>query len=388
MRSVRGRSGSSSNLNPPHKVKASPLKIAALAGIPLGLFLTPHAQAAQDVRQTNLVSDIPGMAKFTDPNLVNPWGISESAGSPFWVSNNGSDTSTLYNTAGQPQSLVVSIPTGAPTGQVFNAGSAFNGDHFIFAGEDGTITGWRGSLGSTAETLFSPASSSTEFKGIAIGSVGANTYLYAADFGTNMIDVFPSTGATALTGNFTDPNIPTGYAPFNIQNLNGSLYVTYAKVGPTGDDVAGLGNGFVDKFDLQGNLISRVASQGWLNSPWGLAIAPSNFGNIGGDLLVGNFGDGRINVFNPAGAFLEQLTTSDGDAVSVDGLWGLKFGNGGAGGALDTLYFTAGLDDESHGLFGSFAPVPEPSTVYGGIALVVGCGFVMLRRRTRQAKAV
>jgi uncharacterized protein (TIGR03118 family) len=367
-------------------VKASPLKLAALAGIPLGLFFTPHAQAEQDVRQTNLVSDVPGWAKVTDPNLVNPWGISESAGSPFWVSDNGSDKSTLYNTAGQPQALVVSIPTGAPTGQVFNAGSAFNGDRFIFAGEDGTISGWRGALGTTAETLF-PASGNKEYKGLAIGSVGANTYLYAADFGTNAIDVFPSMSAPALTGNFIDPNIPAGYAPFNIQNLNGSLYVTYAKVGPTGDDVAGLGNGFVDEFDLQGNLVRRVASQGWLNSPWGLAIAPMGFGNIGGDLLVGNFGDGRINVFNPAGAFLEQLTTSGGDPVSVDGLWGLQFGNGAAGGALDTLYFSAGPDDESHGLFGSFAPVPEPSTVYGGIALVVGCGFVMLRRRKRAPDA-
>jgi uncharacterized protein (TIGR03118 family) len=369
-------------------VKASPLKIAALAGIPLGLFLSSSAHAEMDVRQTNLVSDIPGLAKFTDPNLVNPWGISESSGSPFWVSNNGSDTSTLYNTAGKPQGLIVAIPSGAPTGQVFNASSAFNNDKFIFAGEDGTITGWRGALGTTAETLFGPASSSTEFKGLAIGSVSTNTYLYAADFGTDKIDVFPSAAAPALTGNFTDPNIPSGYAPFNIQNLNGNLYVTYALVGPTGDDVAGLGNGFVDEFDLQGNLIRRVASQGWLNSPWGLAIAPNSFGNIGGDLLVGNFGDGRINVFNPAGAFLEQLTMSNGDAVSVDGLWGLQFGNGGAGGALDTLYFTAGLDDESHGLFGSFTAVPEPSTVYGGIALVVGAGFVMLRRRTRQAKAV
>ncbi|HEY9155376.1 MAG TPA: TIGR03118 family protein, partial [Opitutaceae bacterium] len=265
---------------------------------------------------------------------------------------------------------------------------SFNNDKFIFAGEDGTISGWRGALGTTAEKLWGPASAKTEYKGLAIGSVGANTYLYAADFGTNAIDVFPSSASSpALTGNFTDPNIPAGFAPFNIQNLNGNLYVTYAKVGPTGDDVAGLGNGFVDEFDLQGNLIRRVASQGWLNSPWGLAIAPNGFGKIGGDLLVGNFGDGHINVFSPTGAFLEQLTSSNGDAISVDGLWGLQFGNGGAGGLKDVLYFTAGLDDESHGLFGSFTPVPEPSTVYGGIALVLGSGFVMLRRR-RQAKAV
>jgi len=368
-------------------VNASPLKIAALAAVPLGLFLTTSARAEIDVQQTNLVSDIPGMAKFTDPNLVNPWGISESGGSPFWVSNNGGNNATLYNTAGQPQSLVVSIPSGVPTGQVFNASTAFNNDKFIFAGEDGTISGWRGALGSTAEVLAGPASSSTEFKGLAIATVGTGTYLYAADFGTGAIDVFPSTGAPALTGAFQDPSLPSGYAPFNIQNLNGNLYVTYALVdSATGDDVAGLGNGFVDEFDLQGNLIRRVASQGWLNSPWGLAIAPNSFGDIGGDLLVGNFGDGHINVFNPAGAFLEQLTWSNGDAVAVDGLWGLQFGNGGSGGASDRLYFTAGLDGEQHGLFGSFAAVPEPSTVYAGVALVAACGFVTLRRR-RQTKA-
>ena len=375
-------------------MKASPLKLAALAVGPLGLFFATPVQAQMEVRQTNLVSDIPGLARFTDPNLVNPWGISESGSSPFWISNNGASNSTLYNTSGTPQALVVSIPSAnpnfassAPTGQVFNAGSAFNGDKFIFAGEDGTITGWRGALGTNAEVLFAPSSTTTEFKGLAISSVAGNTYLYAANFGSGQIDVFPSTGAPALTGAFQDPTLPSGYAPFNIQNLNGSLYVTYALVDPiTGDDVGGAGHGFVDQYDLQGNLIRRVASQGWLNSPWGVAIAPNGFGDFGGDLLVGNFGDGRINVFNPAGAFLEQLSSSNGDPVSVDGLWGLQFGNGGSGGALDTLYFTAGLDGEQHGLFGSFSAVPEPSTIYGGIILVMACGAVALKRR-RAAKS-
>jgi uncharacterized protein (TIGR03118 family) len=189
-------------------------------------------------------------------------------------------------------------------------------------------------------------------------------YLYAADFQGAQIDVMKGNAAApALAGSFTDPTLPAGYAPFNIANLNGELYVTYAQVGPDGDDVAGPGRGFVDAFDLQGNFLRRVATAGTLNSPWGLAIAPASFREFAGDLLVGNFGDGRINVFDPgAGTFLGQLLGSSGDPLAIGGLWALVPGNGGNGGSPDAIYFSAGPVDESHGLFGVIT-VPEPGTL-------------------------
>jgi uncharacterized protein (TIGR03118 family) len=213
--------------------------------------------------QTNLVSNIPGLAAQTDPNLINPWGIAESGSSPFWVSDNGSGLATLYSTFGAPQSLVVTIPgvggnTSTPTGQVFNGTANFNSDLFIFASEDGNISGWRGALGTTAQTLFS-SSDGAVFTGLAIATISQGTYLYAADFHNNQITVIPGTGAPALTGDFTDPNLPAGFAPFNIQNLNGQLYVTYARQGSTSP---GPGNGFVDVFDLNGNFVKHLISGG------------------------------------------------------------------------------------------------------------------------------
>jgi uncharacterized protein (TIGR03118 family) len=343
------------------------------------------AASVTGYQQTNLVSDIPGMAAHTDPNLVNPWGISFGPTTPFWVSDNGAGLATLYNGTGTPQGLVVTLPNPAggllaPTGTVFNSTMNFNGDPFIFASEDGVIDGWRSALGTTAETLFNNSATNAVYKGLTIGTTGGFTYLYATDFRNAQITVFPGTGAPALSGNFVDPNLPAGFAPFNIQNSNGSLYVTYAKQAPgLHDDLAGPGNGFVDVFDLSGNFQKRLISAGSLNSPWGLALAPASFGKAGGALLVGNFGDGAINAFDPVtGALMGSLADLGGNSLLNDGLWSLAFGNGGTGFNPNALYLTAGLNSEANGLFARIDAVPEPSTmaftIIGGALLLLACG--------------
>ena len=345
------------------------------------------ADGANSFTQTNLVSDIPGMAKTTDPNLANPWGVSFSSGSPFWISDNKTGLATLYNGAGDIIPLVVTVPPpgSAPTGQVFNSSSSFNSDLFIFATEGGTITGWRGALGTTAETL-SPGTGGV-YKGLAIATTPNGTYLYATDFHKNSIAVLPGIGAPSLSGTFTDPNLPAGYAPFNIQTIGGKLYVTYAvQDAAKHDDVSGPGHGIVDVFDLQGNFLQRLISNGPLNSPWGMAIAPTGFGNFGNDLLVGNFGDGTINAFDPStGNFLGQLDGANGMPLINLGLWDLTVGNGGNGGSKSDLYFTAGIPGdgmvEDHGLFGSIAPTPEPGTsALLGIGLLALIGTVRWRK--------
>jgi uncharacterized protein (TIGR03118 family) len=368
-----------------------PTRLPALVVGSVALLCLPLvAQAA--FLENKLVSDLPG-ADNLDPNLVNPWGISSSPTSPFWVSDNGTGLSTLYNGQGVPQSLVVTIPGAAtPTGQVFNGTSDFNGDRFLFVSEDGTVSGWRGALGTTAETLV-PGLPSNVYKGAAFATIGSNSYLYAANFNTGTIDVFKGNAAAPpLSGNFNDPNIPAGFAPFNIQNLGDKLYVTYALKGPTGDDVAGPGNGFVDVFDLNGNLLQRLVTGGVptspLNSPWGLALAPANFGDFSNALLVGNFGDGTIHAFDPAnGDLLGQFLDTNGSPIVIDGLWGLRVGNAGPGFDPNKLYFTAGIagpppgEVEDHGLFGSLQFVPEP----GSLALMSGVLAVWLpwRRNNR-----
>ncbi|HEU5078226.1 MAG TPA: TIGR03118 family protein [Opitutaceae bacterium] len=339
-------------------------------------------------REIDLVSDISGRALRTDPNLVNPWGISAGPATPIWVSDAGKALATVYNTSGTPLPLVVSIPGSPfsePTGQVFNSTTAFNGDRFIFANTNGSISGWRGALGTTAE-IISPSDGGA-YTGLALGTIGSDSYLYAADFKNNKIDVVGSTGAPSLTGGFVDPMVPMGFAPFNVQNLAGQIYVTYAKVGDDGEDEPGPGNGFVSVFDLNGNLLKRLATGGALNSPWGLAIAPAGFGNVGGNLLVGNFGDGTINAYDlMTGDFVDSLRDNWGNPIAIDGLWGIQFGNGGAGGDRDKLYFAAGIEDETHGLFGAITPVPEASTIYGGAALLGFCGAMFWKRR-KAAKA-
>ena len=354
--------------------------------------LVSTAQAAL-FSVTNLVTDdqAANPALITDPSLVNAWGISSSPTSPFWVSDNGSGVSTLYRVnpstnAPTKLGLVVTIPgAGNVTGQVFNASSAsgaFNGNNFLFVSEDGTVSGWRGALGTTAEVL-QTGDPANVYKGTTEATIGGNSYLYAANFRAGTIDVLPgNSGAPALTGHFLDPNLPSGYAPFNIQNIGGKLYVTYAlQDANKQDDVAGAGQGFVDEFDLQGNFLRRVASGGTLNSPWGLALAPASFGAVAGDLLVGNFGDGRINVFDlSTAALVGQLLGTDGDPLAIDGLWGLIAGNGGNGGNLQSIYFSAGPDEEAHGLFGVISAVPEPGTV---ALLGLGIfGLAIARRRS------
>jgi uncharacterized protein (TIGR03118 family) len=333
-------------------------------------------------------------ALLTDPSLVNPWGVSFGATSPFWVSDNGTGVSTLYRV--DPISnlpvkvgLTVSIPgDGSVTGQVANGNAAaFNGNAFLFVNEDGTISGWRGALGTQAEILRSP--SDAVYKGAAIATISGNTYLYAANFHSGAIDVLKgTTSAPDLTGKFADPNLPANYAPFNIQILGGKIYVSYALQGAGKDEMAGPGLGIVNVFDTQGNLLGRVASNGPnspLNAPWGMAIAPSSFGSFAGDLLVGNFGNGTINAFNlTTNTFDGQLRGFDGNPLSIQGLWALTVGNNGGAGNSQTLYFSAGPNDEEAGLFGLIQTVPEPSSV---VLALIAVTAVATCKKVRYRKA-
>jgi uncharacterized protein (TIGR03118 family) len=380
------------------------------------------------VLQTNLVSDLPGVAATTDPNLVNAWGISESPASPFWISDNNSGLTTLYQVPGANSApvsinpLVVNIPTpvsptgGTPTGTVFNTASASNAFEvtgpnkagltttasalFLFDTEDGTIVGWNpaidptrqfaGSGGASNHAVIAVDNSGNNFtnpdpnqqtgavyKGLAIatsttpiltGDANSTALLYASNFRAGTVDVYDAnfTKVTSLPrGAFQDRRLPRGYAPFNVQVLNGKVFVSYAlQDAAKHDDVAGAHHGFVDVFNLDGTPgfprgAVRLISRGALDSPWGLAIAPTGFAGLNDPnnnpvLLVGNFGNGFINAFDSTtGVPLGQVRDPDGEPVQVDGLWALKVGNGGSGGATNTVYFTAGPFGESHGLFGS-----------------------------------
>src|SRR6266851_2938066 len=345
-----------------------PLENAAMCEIKAGkrtpwhcviatLFLAMGADAlALTFTRTNLVSDLPGVAAQLDPNLVNPWGIASGDTRPFWVSDNGTGLATLYNSNGSPfpvgSPLIVTVapPLGSPvgtlatpTGVVSNSGANFGGAAFIFATEDGTISAW---TGGTVTTLKVDKSPFAVYKGLASGISSARPVLYAANFLAGTVDVFDTNFLpTSMPGSFTDPNLPKGFAPFDIQNIGGKLYVTYAKQDASKhDDVAGPGNGFVDIFNTDGVLLERLISRGPLNSPWGLAIAPASFGPLAGDLLVGNFGDGTINAFDPTtGTFFGDLVDSSNAPIVIDGLWGLLVGNGGNGGNANFLYFGAGI---------------------------------------------
>ncbi len=330
------------------------------------------SSSSNSYQRTSLVSDLPGVARVTDPHLVNPWGLSASPTGPFWVSDNGTGLATIYDGHGTPSSLVVTVPppagssgTAAPTGNVFNPTSDFvvmqggtsGPSQFIFATEDGTISGWNPAVNPTMAVLaVDNSASGAVYKGLALGSNARGNFLFAANFHAGTVDVFDAhfTPAT-LAGSFHDPALPAGYAPFNIANIGGQLFVTYAvQDADKHDDVPGSGHGFIDVFDTNGNLVRRFTSHGPLNSPWGLALAPADFGKFSGDLLVGNFGDGRINAFDPtSGAFLGTLRDREGNPIAIPGLWALRFGNGGQAGDPHTLFFTAGIVHEQHGLFGS-----------------------------------
>lgn len=350
-------------------------------------FLEDRLVPSADFVQTNLVSDIPGMAANMDANLINPWGLVAGPGGPFWVSNEGSGTSTLYNGQGvaQPASnpLIVTIPTnpngssfahGSPTGIVFNtAHSGFNVSEngksgssiFLFDNLDGTISGWSPGVDPT-HAIVGTTKTGAVFTGMAIGTDSkGDTLLYAADNKNGVIDVYDQNFklVTTLPGNFTDPNLPSNFKPFNIQNINGQLYVEYEQFDPaTGKGVNLPGSGIVDVYSTDGAFLKRLISNdpsNHLSDPWGVTMAPSTFGAFSNDLLVGNFGDGHINAFNPTtGQWLGTLTTSSGQPFEEDHLWSLQFGNNGAAGPANTLFFTAGINGEKDGLFGSLQAVP------------------------------
>jgi uncharacterized protein (TIGR03118 family) len=370
---------------------ASAIAVAATVSVGLAGAATPasagHATATRAYAQTNLVSDIPGLAAHTDPNLRNSWGTSTGPGLPIWVSDNASGVTTLYDGQGNPQpgsgdnQLVVTIPAppstgpgavGAPDGTVFNptAGGfvvSKNGvsasARFLFATEDGTIAGWSPSVDPTRAVLAVDRSTATDpagdvgalYKGLALVNTATGRFLYATNFRSGSVDVFNSN--FELVNSFTDPTIPAGFAPFGIHNIGGDLYVTFAKQDAAKhDDDAGPGHGFVDVFAPNGDLLQRLASRGRLNSPWAVTLAPSTFGAFGGDILVGNFGDGRINAFDPAtGQFLGQLRSQHGP-ITIPGLWGLRFPTGSLNVTPNALYFTAGPNHEADGLLGDITP--------------------------------
>ena len=344
---------------------------STVALVALGVSIAPAASASDNsYRLTRLVSDKPGVGEHLDPNLVNAWGLVAGPSTPWWVANNGTNTSTLYDGTGTPLPLVVHV-AGAPTGTVFNGGPNFvvsDGTDsgpalFLFDTENGTIRGWNPNVPSPATStrtfkVVDRSSAGAIYKGLAIASVRNGDRLYATDFHNGTVDVFGGQfGAVQVPGAFEDPNIPSGYAPFGIQAIGRWIFVTYAKQDADAeDDVQGPGFGYVDAYTKRGVLVGRVASGGVLNAPWGLAMAPEGFGEFSGDLLVGNFGDGTINAFEQESdgdwEFDGTLHRRNGNDLAIDGLWAIQFGNDAGAGPSDTLFFTAGPNDEQHGLFG------------------------------------
>ena len=357
---------------------------AALAAL---IALTSKPCLADTFTQTNLVSDIPGVAGVTDANLKNPWGVAFSATSPFWISNQGSGTSTLYDGTGTPSPLIVTIPGGTPplsgpTGQVANGTTGFNLSNgmparFIFDTLNGTIAGWNAGT-AAVQTASSPGA---VYTGLALANTGGANYLYAAD-STGKIQVFDSNfKPVSLSGNFSDPNAVAGYTPFNVQLIGSNLYVTYARLTPQG---TGLPGGYIDVFNTSGTFVNRLATGGPLDAPWGLALAPSGFGTLGNDLLVGNFGNGEILAYDPAtGTYLSTLDGANGQPIVNDFLWALNFRTAGPNVNTNALYFTAGINNQQDGLFASIASTPEPATT--ALILVGLCGLALWQFRRRGA---
>jgi uncharacterized protein (TIGR03118 family) len=334
----------------------------------------PHARVRNEYTVIPLVSDGFEPVPAVDRNLVNAWGLASGPGGPWWVSDNGTDRSTLYTGEGAVQSLVVSLPAGAaPTGVAFNGGTSFvvsDGTNsgpavFLFAGEDGRIFGWNPGVpppapSTSAFPAYDSSTSGAIYKGLTLATTGTGNRLYATDFHNRRVDVLDGTfqPVDLPAGAFVDPRVPDGFAPFGIRNIAGRIFVTYAKQDEDGeDDVAGQGLGFVDVFGTDGTFLARIATRGLLNSPWGLALAPPSFGRFGGDLLVGNFGDGKIVAYRVSDDMRKAepegvLHETNGHPITIEGLWSISFGNDGPAGPSDTLFFTAGPGDEDHGLFG------------------------------------
>ena len=367
-------------------LRTRPRLLAAAIAVPLLLMLPVDAgtQGGFFYQQRNLVSDLLNLAQFRDKTLVNPWGLSRSPDGPWQVSDNGTGLSTQYTGAGKQVPPAVAIPTpngvktAAPTGNVFNGtidfviskNAKFFPSQFLFATEDGTISGFSPNVDSTHAILVVDRSAVKQkgftgavYKGLALATSGSGSFLFATNFRFGVVEKFDT--QFHLVASFTDPDLARTcpilqspaqcFAPFGIQSINDQLYVTFAlQDAAHHDDVAGAGNGFVDVFDTDGRLIRRFASEGTLDSPWGLTLAPANFGTFSNALLVGNFGDGRINAFNAlTGRFLGQLQSGNANAIAINGLWGLAFGNGFSAGNTNTLFFTAGFNDEANGLFGT-----------------------------------
>ncbi|MGF6770821.1 uncharacterized protein (TIGR03118 family) [Paraburkholderia sp. GAS199] len=324
---------------------------------------------AQSFTSTMLVSDGSVPAAHTDANLKNAWGVAFNPKGFVWVADNATSVATLYDGNGVPQSLIVSIPNGNggadnPTGIVFNGSTDFTVTQggksgvaaFIFAGEGGAITAWAPTvLPTTAVIMADNGASGAVYKGLALASNGTANFLYATDFHNNRIDVFDRNFAkVSLPGKFQDPSLPAGFAPFGIQAIGSKLFVTYAQQDSAAhDNIDGAGLGFVDVFDTSGNLLQHFASAGPLNAPWGIAQAPANFGRFSGDVLIGNFGDGTINAFDPSsGQFMGAVNLSNGKTFVQRGLWGIAFGNGLSNQPVNTLFFAAGPNAEQNGVYG------------------------------------
>jgi len=353
---------------------------AIIAAIAVFVWLGGAAPAQADREAytvRNLVSDVNGAAEHTDPHLQNGWGVAFNPTAVVWVASNGKGVSTLYDGDGNPQSLVVAVPGGNPTGIVFNPSSVANppgfvvssggksgAAAFIFATEAGIISGWSPAVDrNNAIPVVDNSASGAVYKGLALATDGHRFLLYAADFHNKRIDVFDSSfHPVTVPGGFADSSVPSNWAPFNVQNIGGSIYVAYAQREKEGDDEAhGRGLGMVNVFTAQGQLVRRIAKGGPLNAPWGMVIAPSDFGLWSNMLLIGNFGDGVINVYDPGrGRFVGQLQTPDKEPIVIPGLWGLAFGNGLLNQPTNTLFFAAGPDDESHGLYGRIDVAPVP----------------------------
>ncbi len=340
-------------------------RLIALGAV-VGLMLVSAVPVAAHSNHNRYAVDVLVKGPVPDADLVNGWGISRLPTSPWWVSDNGTDASTLYKADGSKQPLKVAIPGGAPTGTVSSTNASdFNGDLFLFDSEAGVISGWRPALGTTAEVGNDDHAGDAVYKGLAIGTAdvgnGLKTYVYATDFHNGRIDVFDNTfGSQTWSGAFTDPKLPKGYAPFGIQNLKGLLFVTYAKTQPGSDDeLAGRGLGVVDVYLTDGTFFGRVARGDGLNAPWGLAWAPDDFGPFSGDLIVGNFGDGKLHAYSWNGSHWHKdgvLRGKHHRAIRVDGLWGIAFGGGTVNnGPKNTLFFAAGPNDEEGGAFGTIS---------------------------------